>query len=50
MRAGVYIHCGTPECRAAAPPVMLACARILANATLQAMQAEGIHSVLVTPT
>ena len=47
MRAGNFLRCGTPECRAAAPPTMLACARRLANATLRAMQAGSIEAVLV---
>ena len=47
MRAGLYIRCGTPACRAEAPPKMLACARRLANATLLALEAEGIERVLV---
>ena len=47
MRAGNFIRCGTPECRATAPPKMLACASKLANATLRAMREAGVEAVLV---
>ena len=47
MRAGSFLRCGTPECRAEAPAKMLWCAQKLANATLRAMREAGIDALVL---
>ena len=47
MRAGSFLRCGSPECRARAPAKMLSCAHKLADAALRATSEAGVEAVLV---